>query len=100
MAAPLIGTALAGLVKAVTVGFVAKTLLSLGFSVMTFAGAVQFVSIAEQAIEANLAGLPTTVFQLMDILQVDFMISFLFAAITFRFTYGVSTRWINPQAAG
>lgn len=99
MAAPLIGTAVAGLLRAVTVGFVAKTLLSLGFSVLTFAGAVQFVGIAESAIESNLAGLPSTIWTLLDIAQVDFAISFIFAAMTFRFTYGISTRWAQPSGS-
>lgn len=96
MAAPLVGTAIAGLIRAVTVGIVAKTLLSFGVSIATFAGAVQFVNAAEAAIEANLAGLPPTVWALLDIAQVDFAISFIFAAITFRFTYGISVRFINP----
>ena len=97
MAAPLVATAFAGLIRVITVGFVAKTALSLGFSVMTFVGAVQFVDMAESAIMNNMAGLPPTVLALLDIAQVDFMITFIFAAITFRFTYGLSTRMVNPN---
>lgn len=99
MAAPLIATAVAGMLRAITVGFVAKTLFSLGFGVMTFVGAVQFVDIAEGAIMSNLAGMPATLWTLLDIAQVDFAISFIFAAITFRFTYGMSVRWIKPGSA-
>jgi hypothetical protein len=97
MAAPLVATAIGGLIRAITVGFVAKTVLSLGFSVITFVGAVQLVDAAETAIESNLTGLPPTLWALLDIAQVDFAISFIFAAITFRFTYGLSIRAVNPS---
>ena len=93
---PLIATALAFVLKAVSIFLVVRTLAALGLGILTFTGGLLLVDAAETALLSSFGSLPATVAQLMRILKLDYAISVIFAAYSFRFTYGLAGR-IGPS---
>lgn len=87
---PLIATALAFVLRSVSIFLVVRVLFALGLGITTFVGGLALIETAETALLASYDGLPTTVAQLMAILKVDYAISVIFAGLTFRMTYGIS----------
>lgn len=90
---PLIATALAFVLKAVSIFLVVRVLLALGLGITVFVGGLQLVDSAENAILSAFGNLPGAVAQLMRIMALDYAISVIFAAYTFRFTYGLAGRF-------
>lgn len=90
---PLFATALAFVLRSISVFLVVRVLFALGLGITTFAGGLALVDAAEQELLNSYSNLPQVVAQLMSVLKVDYAISVIFAAYTFRFTYGLAGRF-------
>lgn len=90
---PLLATVVAFVLKAVAVGLVVRVLLALGFAVTTFVGADAIISAAESELMSAYSTLPTVTAQLLAILKIDYAVSVVFAALTFKVSYGLLTRF-------
>lgn len=89
---PALVAALTGLIKALTVGLVLKTLLRLGLGITTFVGVLAFVEYGRDQIMATYGELPADVLTLLSIARIDFALSIILSAIVFRATYGFGPR--------
>mgnify|MGYP000725309758 CR=1 FL=1 len=96
---PLLAGALAFVMQAIAVHLVVRTLFALGLGITTFVGATELIDYAHDQVQASYAELPATISTLMGILKVDYAISIMFAALTFRVTYGLATRF-GPRLPG
>ena len=90
---PLFATALAFVLRTVSVFLVVRVLFALGLGITTFVGGLALVDAAEQELLNSYSNLPQVVAQLMSVLKVDYAISVIFAAYTFRFIYGLAGRF-------
>lgn len=93
---PLFFASLAKFISAVTFGLFLRWGLSLGLGIVSFTGILSLIDVASNAIDNAYAGLPATVVQLFAIANIPFAISFLMACVTFKASYGFSTRWVKP----
>ena len=93
---PLFFASLAKFLSAVTLGLFLRWALSLGLGIVSFSGVLGLINVASDAIDNAYAGLPSTVLALFAIANIPFAISFLLACVTFKASYGFSTRWVRP----
>ncbi|MFC4251518.1 DUF2523 domain-containing protein [Sinimarinibacterium flocculans] len=97
---PLLASLFAFLTKYLLISAVLKVLTFLGFAFISYQGATTVIDYAEAELMAVYGSLPSVVVTMLQILHFDYAVSILFAALTFKVTYGLATRFGPRFAAG
>ena len=90
---PLLAAAVAALLRIFLIGSVLKVMGFLGIATITYVGATNLIDYAEQQLQSAYGQLPGSLIAFLQLLQVDYAIAILFAAFTFRVSYGLATRF-------